>query len=119
MSSTEQQQQQQQTQMEIDASACATLTNCCSRDKSKWSKTVSDRRGDHKRCPVAGYTGEALDKPVFESKYSALAIAARKAASATRAAYGDHICEALPELRAVRGNIYPLAPENVKDLPFD
>ena len=55
------------------------LGNCCSRDKSKWFKTVSDRRGDHKRCPVAGCTGEALDKPVFEAKYSALAIAARKA----------------------------------------
>ena len=55
------------------------IGSCCHRDKSKWCKVVSDRRGDHKRCPVAGCTGEALDKPVFEAKYSALAIAARKA----------------------------------------
>ena len=55
------------------------LGNCCHRNKSKWCKVVSDRRGDHKRCPVPGCTGEALDTPVFEAKYSALAIAARKA----------------------------------------
>jgi hypothetical protein len=53
--------------------------NCCAKDKSKWFKTVSDRRGDHKRCPVAGCAGTALDNPVFEAKLSAVMVASRKA----------------------------------------
>ena len=55
------------------------LGDCCAGRRGNWFKTVHDRRGEHKCCPVDGCRAAPREQPTVDKPYTALVLAGRLA----------------------------------------
>jgi hypothetical protein len=55
------------------------LGDCCAGRRGNWFKTVHDRRGEHKCCPVDGCRAAPREHPTVDKPYTALVLAGRLA----------------------------------------
>ena len=59
------------------------LGDCCAKRKGNWFKVGTDRRGEHKLCPVGGCRAVPRTEPVVDHRFTAVMIAGRKAVDHT------------------------------------